>query len=161
MLKPPLREFVIDKIKAPLQKVIEGAVSLTQVTSGLLEASGLMKEKFGEITRQNTINKTTHALIDISNRFFQHERNPKREKMFSAAFEVFIAQIEHDIYYKDRFGWIIEEIIMAILNDNWEERTNGQPDSSHWNEDPPYGGKHSIISKLKRHREEILKIISS
>uniref|UniRef100_A0A6M3JPU8 Uncharacterized protein n=1 Tax=viral metagenome TaxID=1070528 RepID=A0A6M3JPU8_9ZZZZ len=131
------------------------------MTSKLLEVGGLMNQKFGEITKQNTTNKTTHAMIDISNSFFERENNPKREKMFRAAFKIFIAEIEHDIYYKDRFGWFIEEAIKAILNDNWEERTNGQPSSPHWNEDPPYGGKYSIVSKLKRHRAEILKIISS
>lgn len=134
MLKSVMRGYVIKKIKEPLMKILI-----------------LVAKRLPPVTKENTNFKNTHTLIDIFDRFFELENNHGREEMFRAAFKLFLAEIEHDIYYRDRFNWFIEEIIKAILRGDWEERTNGHPMIC-WKEKgqyTEYGGKYSIIQILQ------------
>ncbi len=136
VLRSPLRQYFIDKVKAPLRKVII-----------------LIAKRIPNVTKENTRYRNTYTLIDIFDRFFEHERNAGREGMFRAVFKIFLFEIEHDVYYRDRFNWFLEEIIKVILRGEWEERTNGYPNKPWWIETEPYGGKYSIIRKITTLKE--------
>ena len=75
-----------------------------------------------------------------------------------AGYDIVIAEVEHDKHYRERFDVEIEWIVEDILAGKWEPRYEGCP-SKDWNEPAPYGGKYSMVYKLIKHREEILKII--
>ena len=179
ILRSPLRQFFIEKVKFPLMTVLIAVAKLIP-----------------EITKQNTTFKNTHTLIDIFNKFWEHENRPVRKELFQSVFKllklemernllfktkfksllkdviilyelepskeelvaeckIVLFEVEHDVFYRDPFNWFIEEIIKAILRGDWEERTNGHPI---WNETEPYGGKYSIIRTLqnKRALEDLL-----
>jgi len=144
LLKQPFRDYVIKVVKAPLQKAIEHAASL-----------------LGHLDIENCelLEPSAMCLKEHKDRFFSHENNPARKALFSTIYDIAIAEMEHGNYYRDRMGAEIEWIIQDILDGKWRERTNGHPSKPTWNEQEPYGGKYSIVSRLHRHREEILKII--
>jgi len=133
VLASPLRQFFIKKVKAPLMKVLV-----------------MVAGRVPEITKENTTNINTHIMMNIFEDFFNHECNDGREAMFRAAFKIFLLEIEHDRYYRDRFNWFIEEIIKSILRHEWQPAIEGNPPLQHWRGAPlNRGGKYSIISILK------------
>ena len=146
ILMPPLRDYVIHTIKAPLQKAIEFA-------------GFLLESLLGPIENTETLEPVTKCLKEHKARFLSYENNPGREPLFSAFYDIVITEVEHDNYYRDRLGAEVEWIIQDVLDGKWQERTNGHPYKPTWNEPEPYGGKYSIVHKLHKHREEILKII--
>ena len=107
------RYYVINKIKAPLQKVIE-----------------MMGSRIPEPTHENVLHPNAHLLIDIRDEFFGYENNRSKGGMERAAFNLFIAEYEHDPYYRDRFDWVIDKII----NSNWKPRPIGHPTAPFWTE---------------------------
>ena len=158
MLSFPLRNYVIKKIKEPLQKTIENSKRLIELTPALLKSASRLKSMFGDITTGNTNYPNTHCLIEHKARFLAHETCKNRVKLMEAAYDIGIAEIEHDKHYRERFDVEIEWIVEDILAGKWEPRYEGCT-SRDWNEPAPYGGKYSIVFKLRKHREEILKII--
>jgi hypothetical protein len=136
ILASPLRRFFIRKVKDPLRKVIV-----------------MVARRVPEISKKNTTYIGTHVLIDIFDKFWEHERNPgDRAAMFHAAFKMFLLEIEHDKYYRDRFNWFLEEIIKSILRGEWQPRMEGEP-SQYWREDGKFGGKYSVISVLQNKKD--------
>lgn len=142
MLSNPLRNYVIKKIKAPLQKVII-----------------LVGKRLPALTRENTIYRNTHNLMDIEDKFFEYFNNGSKEEMFRCAWKMFKAECEHDRAYRYPWEWFVEELIKKVLSGEWEPRLEGWPEPKYWKEPQPYGGKHSIVYKLQSHRREILRII--
>ncbi len=137
---------VITQIKAPLQKAI-------------LSAAFAFSERFGKITKANTVSVTTHSLIDIRNKFLSFESNKGREPLFQAAFTLLTAEVEHDPYYRYRFDWLIEEVLKKLLEGEWETRPVNAMGGECWLEPEPYGGENSIVSKLIAHKDEIKAIL--
>lgn len=80
--------------------------------------------------------------------------------MFEAVARIGLAEYEHDRFYRDRFQFILEEIIKSILDGDWKPREEGSPKSNLWKEPTPYGGKNSIIYKLNLYGEEIKALIN-
>lgn len=151
--------FVVNKVKAPLQKAILNSKRLIDVIPTVISSASLLKGKFGEITKDKAFQQNAHCLIDHKARFLSYENNPGRASLFSAAYDVTVAEVEHDNYYRERLNVEVEWIIEDILAGKWIGRVEGTPAKKYWNEPAPYGGKYSIISKLQKHREEILKLI--
>jgi len=118
-----MRQFVIDKVKAPLMKVII-----------------LIAKRLPEVNRDNCVQSNSRKLFDIQDKFFQYEDNSGREELFRSAFKIFIAEYEHDPYYRYRFDWFIEEIIKS----GWQPRPEGQP-SFCWNEENNKKEKHWYV----------------
>lgn len=147
MLAQPLRNFVIEEIKKPLH--------LT-----LLLVAKRFTNTFGVITKDNTIFRNTHCLIDIRDKFMFYENSPRGNALFGAAFVILLAENEHDPYYRDRYQFLIEEHIKKILSGEWEPRLEGTPLPKFWKESQPYGGKHSIIARIQKHRDEINAILN-
>ncbi len=134
MLTYPFRGYVINKIKAPLMKVL------------IMVASRLP-----EVTKENTTYEGTHVLMDICDKFFSYTST--REPMFRAAFKILLAEVEHDIFYRDVLHLFIEEIIKAILAGKWPARRDEEPMSYYWSNKTPKGGKYSITSILQNKKE--------
>ena len=113
-----MREYVIKKVKAPLHKVLI-----------------LVGGRLPEPTKENTLHPNTHILLDIKDKFFEYEDNPNRKALLEAGWKYFIAEYEHDPYYRYRFDWLIEQIIES----DWKPRAIGCPIVC-WKEPQPYGG---------------------
>lgn len=159
MLTFPWRDYVINRVKAPLRRRIIKAKRLFEIVSSIIEASNKIRSKFGSITNTQVVNQNTHCLIEHKEKFISFESNPDRINLLEAAYDILIAENAHDYYYSDRFQVELEFIIQDILAGKWQPRLEGRPDQ-YWNETKPYGGKYSIVYKLQKHREEILKIIN-
>ena len=116
-----LRGYVIDKVKKPIKKAIT-----------------ILANRYPQPTKENTLNPNTHILLDIQDRFFQHETLPERKEMFRAIFKLFIAEYEHDPYYRSRINWVIEELVEATMDGKWLPRGANRP-INYWKEDKPFG----------------------
>lgn len=112
MLKGKMRDYVINKIKAPLQKIIE-----------------IIGGRLPEITRESLLQPNSHILFDLRDEFLKHENNRTKRKLFEAAWNILIAIYEHDNYYRYRFDWLLEEISKS----NWTPRLADS--NKHWKED--------------------------
>jgi len=141
ILHTPLRQHFIERVKAPL---LEAIVSLAN--------------KYPEPTKDNLQHPISLALLGIMCKFCSYEDNPGREGLFRAVGRLLIDEVEHDAYYRDRFQFILEEIIKSILDGNWSARGKDKP-SACWKEPRPHGGVHSIIAKMIGHREEICRLL--
>lgn len=159
MLTFPLRKFVIEEIKAPLEKAIITAKKTKDVFKVLISVNKKFKDKFGEITKGTTVYRNTHNLMDIRDKFFKYFNNPCKEPMFQAGWNMYIGECEHDRFYRYLDEWMLEEKVKMILSGQWQPRLEGWPEPKYWKEPAPYGGEYSIVYKLQAHREEILKII--
>ena len=94
IVHPDKRRAFSDKVKIPLRKAI------------LFFAS-----KYPTPTRENLFSPNSHLLLDIRDEFMSHENNATRGPMLEAMFNIFIAEYDHDIYYRRRIDYIIEQII--------------------------------------------------
>ena len=104
------RNYVIEKIKAPLLKTI---VSLAT--------------RYPIPTKALTATPNTHYLLDMEEKFFKYENNKGRNALFRALWRIFIVEYEHDRYYRDRIDWFIEELVEAVKRGRWEPRQAGHP----------------------------------
>lgn len=113
MLKPPMREYVIKKIKAPLLKAL---ILLGNPQTGLLKRVWLIIEIIGLAkrypapTRENTYLPSTHILMDTRDEFFTHEDNPDRKGLWETVWKIAIVENEHDYYYRQRIAWLIKRL---------------------------------------------------
>ncbi len=121
MLRGNMREYVISKVKKPLMKAI---VSLAN--------------RVPEPTRDNCLNPNCFLLFDIEDKFFGLEDNSGRKALFRAIFRIFIAEYEHDPYYRARINWFFEEIVELTMNGKWAPRGMGRPIQC-WKEEKPFG----------------------
>lgn len=157
MLTFPWRGFVI-KVKGQLQAAIQNSSNLLELAPALLKSVGKLRGIFGDASKQNVLRPIANCLIEHKERYLSYENNQGRTPLFSSVYDIAIAETESDLFYEDRLNVEIEFIIEDILAGKWDARCEGQP-HQYWNEPAPYGGKHSIVYKLQKHREEILKII--
>jgi len=111
MLKGRMRDYVIKKIKSPLEKVIE-----------------IIGGRLPEITRESLLHPNSKILFDAKDKFFEYEENKTKKKLFEAAWKILIAEYEHDNYYRYRFDWLLDEI-----GKNWKPRMIDYP-NIHWKE---------------------------
>lgn len=118
-----LRQYVVEKIKAPLRKAM--------VT---------LAKRYPEPTLENLVHPNSFILLALSEKFLEYEDNPSRIDMFRAIWRMFIAEYEHDSYYRHRIDWLVEE----IANSDWKPRPLNHPDHC-WKEPQPCGGGESII----------------
>lgn len=103
LLRGSMRKYVIDKVKKPLKKAI-----------------ATLANRYPEPTRENTVNPNTHILMDIRDEFLEREGNSTSLGLFKALFRMFIAEYEHDPYYRLRIDWIMERWSQSP----WEQSSN-------------------------------------
>ena len=155
MLGFPFRDYVIKFVKNPLRFAIEKAATFSEIFTVLKTSA---KRIPVELTRENCKNPNTLVIFDIEDKFFKYEDNSGRDDLFRGAFKIYKGEVEHDPYYSNRWDWLLEEQIMAILDGRLQPRHEDTPRHC-WREPKPYGGKHSIVYKMQQKREEIKKLL--
>ena len=100
------RGFFIDRVKGPLLRIIIRLANL-----------------YPEATMENTERKNTHILIDIRDRFLRYESNGHTNDLFRALWRLFIAEYDHDPYYRQR----IDRVLEMIGGSDWEPRLKQRP----------------------------------
>jgi len=120
-----LRQYVVEKIKAPLLKAI--------CVLGL---------RYPEPTIENTSHPNTKILMEVRDKFLEYEQNKARRGMFEALWRMLICEYEHDSYYRHRIDWVVEQIVNRASE--WQPRPLLHP-MHFWEEPRPFGGGHSII----------------
>ena len=87
-----------------------------------------------DYTRDNCVETNSLILFDIRDKFFQYYTNDSKMRLFKAAWKIAIFENEHDPHYRDViFGWILEELVEAVMDGRWQSRLAGHP-SGHWEE---------------------------
>ena len=119
MLRGDGRKYIIEKVKAPLLKVI---ISLAK--------------RLPEPSKENTLHPNSQKLLEIRERFFNCEENPGRRELFDAIWKIAIVEYEHDPYYRYRIDWVLEQIFAS----DWSPRPVGHP-LVYWKEPGNYGGE--------------------
>ena len=160
----PLRNYFIEKVKAPLQRAIESmadqhiklrkggvAIDATPLAKVIKMATAMMPEA----TKENSASTNAEVIIDVIDNFFKYTNIKKA--MFEESFKVLKFELAHDKFYDEAFQILIEEIIKKILAGEWKVREE-TPHSLFWNNFTPKGGKYSIISILqnKKSMENLL-----
>lgn len=120
-LSGKLRDFVIRIVKAPLEKAV-------------IMAAALLEKKVGVITRENTVRKETHCILDIRDRFFEHYINPGKMDLFKAAFIILAFEIEHDSHYRWIFNWLLKMIDTEKAGGRWPRELGEFPQERCWKE---------------------------
>jgi len=138
----PLRRYFVNRVQAPLLKTMIA-----------------LANKYPKPTKDNTDDELAHALIDIFERF--DKLNKVRPDLFQALDRVVVNKVDVDSVYRYLLQSLLELVFESILDGKWKARPLGKPASRYWRETPPYGGEHSIIYKLIKHRDEIKSILGS
>ena len=107
-----LRGYIMNKVKKPLQNKIIKLV-----------------DKFPEPTIDNVEHPNSKILLAIRDDFFKHERLSKRVDLLKAVFKILIVEYEHDIYYRQRMNWCLNE----LKKYDWKEYENQFPEK-YWEE---------------------------
>ncbi len=106
------------------QWILKGARQFVIEHKGIFQKAIIaFASVFPEPTIENTTHPNTHILIGTKGKFLEYEDNPGRKALFEAAWKIFIAEYEHDPYYRYRFDWILEQ----ILESDWSPRPLGHP----------------------------------
>ena len=85
--------------------------------------------RYPEPTKENTTQPVAHILLDIWEDFRKHNRQC-RDDLFDAAFRLLTDECQHDIQYRTRFLWFINEIQKRIEDGTWPEVET--PPAQHW-----------------------------
>lgn len=154
------RRYYIDKVKTPLARGIIGIINQGWIARirTVFEIIKLIR-KYPEPTKENTKYLNTHTTLDLVDEFFRLYTNKSRVLLFKAFYRLMSGTFEHDGHYSSIREWWIEKIIIAILNGKWNPRPSNWPLDKWWNEPAPYGGEHTIIARMIKHREEIMDIL--
>lgn len=176
ILNNPLRRYFIDKVKKPLMETIIALAEKYPVPTHtniehanshvMLDILGKFLSYENNDTRNHGTERLFRALgiihINECERYSFHRRSFRN--ICSIFFKVFgflfTDESEHDTYYRDRIQFLLEEVILAILDGRWTPRGENRP-SMCWLEPRPYGGEHSIVAKIIKHREKILEILNN
>ncbi len=104
-----LREFIIDKIKAPLLTLLIHTGDKQMGLKGLVVLLKLARNfyKLPEPTKENTWHPNSHALIKLRDEFFRHEVNTSRHSAFRAVWKFVIILYDSDWYYRERIDWVM------------------------------------------------------
>lgn len=62
-----------------------------------------------------------------------------RQDMMLAGAKIVIDELEHDPAYGDAFGFLVEELVEAVLDGRYKPRHQNSPPESIWLEPKPYG----------------------
>ncbi len=137
LLTFPLRQYVIEKIKAPLQRAIEMAKSFEDVIQTLKESMSRCPEP----TKENCHHPNTLVWMRILDKFLEMEAdNSQRKTMFRAMSKLFLVEHEHDhSYYGVRIDVILEMWLDEVLKGNYKPRSRDYPNQC-WKVDPNVRG---------------------
>uniref|UniRef100_A0A6M3KZD2 Uncharacterized protein n=1 Tax=viral metagenome TaxID=1070528 RepID=A0A6M3KZD2_9ZZZZ len=103
MLSYPLRDIVIEKIKAPMMDSLKAGKSfpnLVMVFVTLLITAWRIRKYVGKVTKENSVFKNVHVWLDAIEMVKECHHNQGRDLMVNSAMEIIAAIIEHDHYYR-------------------------------------------------------------
>jgi len=118
MLTFPLRDYVIYKVKLPLQKAIQSASCLAQLTPALLKAASQIHSRVGDITKKNT-HSDTHQLIEIWEEIQKEGTIQGREELLNSAMAILQAEVAHDKAYRDLFIRMLVKMVERVNDGRW------------------------------------------
>lgn len=136
ILAPPFRDYFIKRVKAPFLKAVV-----------------FFSKKYPEPTKQNCTGNWTEPFMDAFDKLIAYANY--REDFFLACRRITLGEIEHDNLYRDPIIMMLESLIEDMLDGKIPAREEGCPPSKHWREPTPYGGKYTIIYKIRAHRQAI------
>ncbi len=136
ILGPPLRDYFIKRVKEPFLKAVI-----------------FFSKKYPEPSKANCTGHWTAPFMEALDKLVNYVQY--RKNFFVAVRRIVIGEIEHDSMYRDPIIAILEWLIEDILDGKIPPREEGRPGRQYWLEPPPYGGKYSIIYKIRVHRKEI------
>ena len=113
------REFVINLVKAPIEKALVTSVKL-------------FIKAFGRVTKENSRLHNTHVLLDLRDEFFQHYTNRSRLELLDCAWELLIFENEHDSHYEWLFNWLTKRIAEERAKEDWIEPEKQFPQEGCW-----------------------------
>ena len=157
MLQGDMRAYIIDKVKAPLQRGLVRCIDTTR-GNGFLAKLYLFwnvwlivrsLHRYPEPTRENCLHPNTHKLFDIEDKFFQYFKNSSKKELWKAIWRIGICEYEHDPHYRYLGDFILDE----IKKSGWLPRT--PLGLSYWEEPrreaPFFPGK--ILAKILAMKE--------
>ena len=153
VLTGKMRQYIIKKVKKPLEKAITSGKTFSQVMKTL----AIIVKRIPAITPQNRMCKKTALVERMERRFTEYNRG--RPDMFEAAFKLFKFEIEHDGFYQGVYDFWMEQQILMVLTGEWPSRFENIPFPDLWDEPRPYGGKYTIVSAIQRNREKIIELL--
>jgi hypothetical protein len=159
MMLWPHREYVVKVIKAPLQKAIEKAKRLKITSKAFIEAARNFRLKFGMVDNNNSLCWNAKNIIEAKNWFLSYPNMKGRRELISSVLDLYAAELEHDPDYRFTHDLLVDFMLGKILIEGKWDVNNGVPNIRNWPEPPPYSPETSLVGKLIRHRQEILKII--
>lgn len=118
MLTGMWREYVIDKVKAPLYKAIILAAKLLPAKP----------------TKENCHWRNTHIVMDIFDRFLEDFTWENRKDLFKAARDILVSEIEHDPAYASILSYFAEAIAVEIEKGNWMKNSSKDKFIGLWKE---------------------------
>ena len=83
--------------------------------------------------------KNSPVLLRIRDKFLSYYGYEGRRQMMEAGWKILIDELEHDPAYRDPFQFLVEELVEAVMNGEWQPRPANAPLQQYWKEPPPYG----------------------
>lgn len=111
------RQYFIDKVNKPLYKAIT-----------------ILGMRYPEPTIINVLHPNHKKLVQIMDKYLGFEGNSRLKPLAKALFRILISKIEHSPNFRDRFSFVVEELIKC----DWKTRSYNHP-VNQWNEPKPYG----------------------
>ena len=118
MVDSAFRGYVITRIKAPLQNVLEAGKSFAEVMTTACKVMARLPE-FG---RNNLVFPTSVLLKEKADKLLSYHHNPSREKMLEAGVKLLLAEYEHDDYYAFLIDYLVIELAIEVLKGNYKPK---------------------------------------
>ena len=141
ILGQPLRNYFIKRVKEPFVKFI--------VWIG---------RKYPDPDKHSTSGQMDTTLRYVLDRLVKYNKEA-RQDFFEASRRIILDEAGHDSFERDRILACTDYLLESLLDGDLLPRQEGRPDKMFWTEPAPYGGKYSMIHKIREHRKEINALI--
>jgi len=146
-LYAPLREYVIEHVKKPLQNAIQNAKTLSDIAGEIISFA----KKLPVIHKGNTSFYNTHILLDKTDEILGYHTNAGRQKLLGSAFKVGTFEYEHDGYYAFIIDMLLIELAMELAKGNYVPRFTKFPEPHCWD-----GPDLPTIEEIRQNMREVL-----
>ena len=128
MLFGPMRNYVIQKVKRPLQIAIEAGKTVNDIKDVLIQSA----RRLPPITKKNTDWPNTHILQDKFDYILEHHDNMGRQSLLSSVCKIIKAEYEHDQYYSFFIDLMVYELALELAKGNYKPTFCKFPMEKHW-----------------------------
>ncbi len=122
MLLPPLRQYVIKKIKDPLRKALiarQSFLNLVVVLITIIVVAWRLRKHVGKVTKENSVFKNVHIMLDLAELVKQCHHNRGRDLMLNSFNEIGVAICAHDPYWRYIAFKMADYLIKQAEAGNW------------------------------------------